>query len=145
MIISINSSNLADQINFKITPYTNFNIKDNIIFTKPNLLMIEWLTYNNIIIKNSLFLQYMINPFYKTKQDNLMVGLININQHPTMIQDLVKPYIDNIYNIDRYIELFTVLSINNSNSTNIDNYKIINKLTICDSGEKEINLNWLSK
>ena len=142
--IIITPCKLTDQINFKISPLTTFNIKDNIIFTKPNLLMIEWLTYNNIIIKNNLYLQYMINPFYKTKQNNLMVGLININQHPNSIKDIIKPYIDYIYNIDKYIELFTVLSVNTANSSKIDNHKTINKLILSDSNESEIFFNWLT-
>ena len=134
---------LLSQINFKINTATTFSIKDNIIFAKPNLLMIEWLTYNNIIVKNSLYLQHMINPFYKTKQHNLMVGLINISQHPESVRDILKPYINNIYNIDKYIEFFTVLAVNMANSAKIDNHKTINKITICDSHENELNLNWI--
>lgn len=144
MEIFINTKYLFNQINFKISITTIFSIKDNIIFAKPNLLMIEWLTYNNIIVKNNLYLQYMINPFYKTKQNNLMIGLINIDQHPETVRDMLKPYINDIYNIDKYIEFFTVLVVNMANSAKIDNHKTINKITICDSNENEINLNWIA-
>jgi hypothetical protein len=73
-----------------------------------------------------------------------MIGLINIDQHPETVRDMLKPYISDIYNIDKYIEFFTVLAVNMANSAKIDNHKTINKITICDSNENELNLNWLA-
>lgn len=139
----IPSQNIINQINFKIDIYTTFCVKDNIIFSLPNLLMIEWLTYNDIIVKNSLYLQYILSPFHKSKYLFLLIGLININQHPQSIKDTIKPYIDNVYHVTKYNELFTVLSINGLGTQKINNYKTINKITFCDSSDRELNFNWI--
>jgi len=144
-VVDISPYKLIEQINLSIKLFSIMEIKDNIIFTKPNLLMIEWLLHNNIIFKNNLYLQYMINPFYKTDQNNLMVGLINIDNHPNCVRNILKSYIDNIYGVTKYMELFTVLIVNVSNSSNIYKHKMINKLIICDSNENELYLDWLSK
>jgi hypothetical protein len=143
LTLLISSQNIINQINFKIDIYTTFCIKDNIIFSLPNLLMVEWLTYNDIIIKNNLYLQYMLTPFHKSKCLFLLIGLINIDQHPKSVRDIIKPYIDNIYQVTKYNEFFTVLSINGLGMQKFNNYKTINKITFCDSNDKELNFNWI--
>jgi hypothetical protein len=142
--LKIDTELLDDKIPMNITKDTKYLIKDNIVFCIPNLMMIEWLTQNDIKLCNTLYLQYMNNPYFKPKHNYLLVGLINIKGHPSTIQDIFKPYEERIYNTREYLELFTILNINVSKSTNIDKHKSIDKLIICDSNETEILLSWIN-
>jgi hypothetical protein len=123
-----------------MTIETNHIIKDNIIFCELNLLLIEWLIQNGIVLKNITYLRYTENPYFKSKNNCLFVGLINIEDHPKLIKDIFNQYADRIYNVKKYMEIFTVLGMN------MENVKIndINKLVICDSSENEILLNWFA-
>jgi hypothetical protein len=138
------SDNVETKISMSIDTKTKYMVKDNIVFCVPNLMMIEWLTHNDIILTNSLYLQFCNNPYFKPKHSYLFVGLLNISNHPTVIQDILKPYESRIYNPRMFMELFTVLNINLSKSTNIDIHKSIDKLIICDSNENELSLNWVN-
>jgi hypothetical protein len=129
---------LCNSISFKIKTQTEYYIIDNMIFCMPNLLMTEWLINNQIIIRNNLYLEYKLCPFKQIKKSYLFIGLIDIENHPVTIQNQLKSY-----NIRDHIEIFTVLSINNSESSNIKKYNSINKLTICDSNHNKLVLNWI--
>jgi hypothetical protein len=138
--ISLRSEPLLNKITPTMTIETNHIIKDNIIFCELNLLLIEWLIQNGIVLKNITYLRYTENPYFKSKNNCLFVGLINIEDHPKLIKDIFNQYADRIYNVKKYMEIFTVLGMN------MENVKIndINKLVICDSSENEILLNWFA-
>jgi hypothetical protein len=142
--IKIDHESLNDKISIDISKNTRYLIKDNVVFCVLNLMMIEWLSQNDIRLCNTIYLQYMNNPYFKPKHNYLLVGLINIKEHPLPIQDIFKPYEERIYSVRKYLELFTILNINVSKTTNIDKHKSIDRLIICDSSEKELSLSWIS-
>ena len=142
--LHITSENILDKITFDIETYTNYKIIDSVIFCNPNLLMVEWLQNKELIFKNNLYLQYVLNPYYKSKFYNLMVGIINKDNQPNQIKETIKPYEANIYEQKKYVEFFTVLNINSSNSSNIISYDYLNKIIVSDSRENELTFSWLS-
>lgn len=150
--IKINTESLYNKLSISIEKETKMIIKDNIIFCKPNLLMFEWLMMFNINATNSIYFQYMTNPFYTIKQSYIFVGLLNFINHPIDVQKQLKTYINKIYkplsfsnnNEDINMELFTVLTTNLTKLLINETNKTIDKLVICDSNENEITLNWLS-
>jgi hypothetical protein len=123
MNININTEKLNNKISFDINTISEWNIIDKFIFIKPNLLMIEWLIENDIILKNYLYLSYIINPYYKIKNNYLLIELSKYNIK-------LKPY----------IELYNIVSINNNKTFNINTLKYINKLLVLNSNEKQVNL-----
>jgi hypothetical protein len=152
MQLNIYAKPLPQQLSVSISENTCCIIKENIIYTTPNLLMIEWLNHNNIIFKNTIYLKHMIDPFYKIKQNYLMVGIINIQKFSNNIQDKLKPYLENMFtpyftntlDSDTYVEFFTII-----NSTYVsklfsqsNDESYINKLSIHDAYENNINLDF---
>jgi hypothetical protein len=141
--VDISSELLINKISVDIKPQTKYLIKNDIIFCFLNLLMVEWLTINEIVFKNISYLEYKINPFFKSKQKCILVGLINPSKHPFQVQKQLKPYLEYIYNIQTYMEFFTILAINKLKTTNIKIPKLINTLIVSDSYEREIILDWI--
>lgn len=145
MKLQIMTESLYNKLSVCINTKTLTIEKDNLIFCEPNLLLFEWLMRFNINPNNCTLLQYMENPFYAFKQTFMFVGITNIKNHPETIQQKIKPYIDNIYKPYLYnndsivnMELFTILTPNALKILTND----IDKLTICDSKEREIMLEW---
>lgn len=146
MKTQITTESLYNKLSVCISTKTSMFEKDNLIFCAPNLLLFEWLMQFNINPNNSILAQYMENPFYTSKQSIILVSLTNLKNHPENIQQKLKPYIDNMYKPYLYnndstvnIELFTILTSNISKIMASD----IDKLTICDSREKELTLEWI--
>jgi hypothetical protein len=140
--LNIKTEQLENKLSVTINNNSEYKIINNIIFTKINLLMIEWLTKNNIIFKNYLYLLYLINPFYKNKDNYIIIGIIDIDKHPINIKKLIEPYSKEIYNIQKFMETFTISSINNKKLYNLNKLESIQKLILNDSSENEIVLNW---
>ena len=140
--LDINSKRLDKQISFTVNDRTECKIINNIIFAKANLLMIEWLIENNIIFKNYLYLSYSIDPFYHHKNNYIMIGIIDIEEHPLQINNSINPYMKKIYSITKYMEVMTILSINDKKIYNLNKVESIFKLILCDSNEKELILDW---
>lgn len=135
--IEVTKELLNEKLSFEISNKTTIIEKDNIIFCKPNLLMIEWLIENDIVPRNILYLEYKINPFYK-KNTYFFVGFTNILEQPLTITNILCRYLKSTDNFD----IFTILNINNSRSLNINQFKNINSLSLLDSNEQEIILDW---
>jgi hypothetical protein len=144
--IKISSESLVDKISFDIGIQTNYIIIDNVIFCSPNLMMVEWLQNKELIFKNNLYLQHIMNPYYKPKYSSLMVGIINRESQPTNIRETLKPYEPNIYQNRKYVEFFTVTNLNSANVSNISNlqtHQYVNRLMVSDSRENELVFNWI--
>ena len=142
---------LNEKILLMVEEDTKYKIINNKIFCVLNLMMIEWLTTNDITLRNTVYLQFMREPYLKSKCNYLFVGLVDIDEHPLMIRTLLKPY--NINNKNgkemEYLDLFTIININGystilTKTTNIDKYRSIDKLTICDSNNKKLLLSWIN-
>jgi hypothetical protein len=140
--LNINNKRLDKQISFTINDTTEYKIINNIIIAKINLLMVEWLVENNIIFKSNLYLSYNINPFYYQKNNYIMIGIIDIEYHPNQINDIMSPYMKEIYSIDKYMQAMTILSINDKKIFNLNKINTISKMILSDSNEKEIILDW---
>jgi len=132
------------KISINVQMETKYIIKDNIIFCIPNLMMTEWLTHNDIIYVNKQYLQYYDDPYMTIKNSYLFVSLIDIDNHPEEIREILKPYLSRMNNPRLFMELFTIKSINSSNTININSHESINKLILSDSNDRELFLNWLN-
>lgn len=136
--IKVKSEKLIDKINLNTKKTTELLIKNNIIFCKPNLLMFEWLSHNDIYIKNYLYIQYKLNPYYIFKQKYLFVGLNDAYNHQKHINKILSEFNKS----NKYIDIFTILNVNGNKISNIENCKSINRISLCDIDETKIVLKW---
>ena len=137
-IFDIATELINDNISMNIYESTKYCIKDNIVICYPNLLMVAWLNFNEIRFCNSIYIQYMLNPYLKSENNYLFVKLINKHKHPQKIQKIFKPYKDRMYNVKKYLEIFTILNVN------INKKKSIDKLVICDINENRLSIDWFN-
>ena len=135
--LTIELENLNKRLSLKVEERTIEYRIEELIFCYANILMFEWIIFNNIMPKCKLYLEYKINPYYKTKLNYLLVGINNIDKHPLNVYNSIKKYFNYEY------EYGTVLSIPPYKTLNLDNIKSINKLIISNSYDEVIELNWL--
>ena len=135
--ISVILENLEKRLSLKIEKNTKEYRINKLIFCYANLLMFEWIIFNNIMPKCKVYLEYKINPYYKSKLNYLLVGIENFENHPINIQNTIKKYFSYQYEFGR------ILSISSYKSVNLENIKTIDKLIISNSNDEEIELNWL--
>ena len=100
--------------------------------------MIEWLTHNDIVYRDEMYLNYMINPYNRYKNQYLFMGIIDIEQHPEQINQILNPYNKNITSF----ESMTIISINNKKISNMNKLDLIINLVMRDSMGKELVLDW---
>lgn len=139
LITNIKLYQLDKKISFGIESTTSFKIINNIIFAKSNLLMIEWLTHNDIIYRNEMYLNYMINPYYRYKNNYLFIGIIDIDQHPEQIKQKLNPYYKDI---TKYMDSMTIISINNKKKFNMNKLDSIINLVLSDPFNNVLVLDW---
>jgi hypothetical protein len=133
----INSEELNKRLSIKIEEKTKEYIIEQLIFCNANILMFEWIIFNNIMPKCKIYLEYKINPYYKMKSNYLLVGIYNLENHPFNVRDKIKKHLNYEY------EFGKVLAIPEYKTLNLDNIKSINILIISNSNDEEIELNWL--
>jgi len=137
-ILYITKKNIFNMISIPSYTSTNFIIKNNIIFGELNLLLFEWLQYNNIIIKNKTYIEHIKDPFKKNKNIYVLIGLINKTQHPLHIHTFFD-----IYNKINECNMFSIIKINNQTkySNNIFDNKNMS-IILNDNYDSEIELDW---
>ena len=129
--INIKTEQLKNKLFFDINTTTECYSIDNFIIIKPNLLMVEWLIENNIILKNYLYLCYMINPFKKIKNNYLLAGTHKY------IKELDE-YYSELVNINTHLQLFNIVNINQKKLYNINKIKFIKSIKLTDAFNKLI-------
>ena len=134
IVVEVKSESLKIKIKPYINTVTNHVIKDDVIFCDLNLLMIEYLTSQKITIKSLEYSNYMLNPLDKTISSWMVVDLINKTLHSSLIQQMFEHY--------NKFELFNIIKINNSKTTNVNVHKHFNKLILADSDNNYFELNF---
>jgi len=135
---------LYDKLGFEHKEKTTYMINNDIITCVPNIYMFDWLIENNICPKCNIYLEYKkVNP-YKNKQ-LLFIGFTDPYKQPKHILNMINKYIPRIYQLDDFLELFTIIKINSIKSLNINHCQLINILILSDSDNRELILNWSQK
>lgn len=135
--VSVVLEKLEKRLSLKIEEKTREYRINKLIFCNANLLMFEWIIFNSIMPKCKVYLEYKINPYYKSKLNYLLVGIEDFEDHPITVQNNIKKYFGYQYEFGR------VLSISSYKSINLENIKSIDKLIVSNSNDEEIELNWL--
>lgn len=135
--VSVVLEKLEKRLSLKLEEKTKEYRISKLIFCYANLLMFEWIISNCIMPKCKIYLEYKINPYYKSKLNYLLVGIENFENHPINVQNAIKKYFGYQYEFGR------ILSIPPYKSVKLDNIKSISKLIVSNSNDEEIELNWL--
>jgi len=142
--LKITTELLYDILGFEHNINTTYMINDNIITCVANIYMFDWLIENDICPKCNIYLEYkIINP-YKNKQ-LIFVGFTELYKQPKHIINMITQYIPRIYELNDFMELFSIIKINSAKTININQSKTINKLILLDSDNNELSLDWSQK
>ena len=139
LTLNIKPEQLDKKVSFNTESTTNYKLINNIILAKGNLLMIDWLVYNEIVFCNEMYKNFKINPFNRYRNNYLFMGIIEIEKHPEHIIKTLQSYNKNI---QKYMDSMDIIQINNKKIFNLNKLDTIMHLVLIDPANKELILDW---